>query len=73
MGPRELTRQRHQLFHRRSKKGGPKAAGLGDLGQAAEGLAIPGEAFLEDHDPLELAIPFSRQSAPAVRPTPSRV
>src|SRR5260370_4156172 len=34
---------------------------LGDLGQAAEGLAIPGEAFLEDHDPLELAIPFSRQ------------
>ena len=34
---------------------------LGDLGQAAEGLAIPGEAFLEDHDPLELAIPLSHQ------------
>src|SRR5271154_2216724 len=32
---------------------------LGDLGQAAEGLAIPGEASLEDHYPLELAIPFS--------------
>ena len=34
---------------------------LGDLGQAAEGLAIPREALLEDHDPLELAIPFSHQ------------
>ena len=34
---------------------------LGDLGQAAEGLAVPGEAFLEDHDPLELAVPLSHQ------------
>ena len=34
---------------------------LGDLGQAAEGLAIPGEAFLEDHDPLEPSIPLSHQ------------
>ena len=34
---------------------------LGDLGQAAEGLAIPGEAFIEDHDPLELAIPLPHQ------------
>ena len=34
---------------------------LGDLGQAAEGLAIPGEARLENHDPFELAVPFSRQ------------
>src|SRR5271165_6435204 len=32
---------------------------LGDLGQAAEGLAIPGEALLEDHDPLEPTLPFT--------------
>src|SRR5208282_1422715 len=31
----------------------------GDLGQAAEGPAIPGEALLEDHDPLKLALPLS--------------
>jgi hypothetical protein len=36
---------------------------LGDLGQAAEGLATPGEAFLQDHDPLELAFPFSHQKS----------
>ena len=34
---------------------------LGDLGQVAEGLAIPGEAVVQDHDPLELAIPLSHQ------------
>ena len=34
---------------------------LGDLGQAGKGLAFPGEAFLEDHDSLELALPLSRQ------------
>ena len=34
---------------------------LGDLGQAAESLAIPGEALLQDHDPLELAPPFTNQ------------
>jgi hypothetical protein len=34
---------------------------FGDLGQTAEGLAVPGEAILEDHDPLELAVPFSHQ------------
>ena len=28
----------------------------GDLGQAFEGPAIPGEAFIEDHDPLGLAL-----------------
>jgi hypothetical protein len=37
---------------------------LGDLGEAAEGLATPGEAVLEDHDPLELAIPLSPSRAP---------
>jgi hypothetical protein len=36
---------------------------LGDLGQTAEGLAVPGEALLEDHDPLEPAIPFSHEEA----------
>ena len=30
-----------------------------------QGLAIPGEAFLEDHDPLELALPFSYQQSAA--------
>ena len=40
---------------------------LGDLGQAAEGLAIPGEAFLEDHDPLELALPLSHQQRPGLQ------
>jgi hypothetical protein len=34
---------------------------LGDLGQTAEGLAIPGEALLQDHEPLEPAIPLLRQ------------
>jgi putative transposase len=34
---------------------------LGDLGQAAEGLAIPGEAFLQDHDSLELPFPFAHE------------
>jgi hypothetical protein len=34
---------------------------LCDLGQASESLAIPGEAFLEDHDPLKLAVPLSHQ------------
>src|SRR5271165_5513510 len=34
---------------------------LGDLGQAAEGLAIPGEAFLQDHNPLEPALPFTHE------------
>jgi hypothetical protein len=34
---------------------------FGDLGQAAEGLAIPGEAFLQRHDPLESALPFTRE------------
>jgi hypothetical protein len=36
---------------------------LGDLGQAAERLAIPGEALFQDHDPLELAVPFSHQQS----------
>ena len=34
---------------------------LCDPRQAAEGLAIPGEAFLQDHDPLELAFPFTHE------------
>jgi len=28
-----------------------------------KGLAIPGEALLQDHDPLELAFPFSHQKS----------
>jgi hypothetical protein len=36
---------------------------FGNLGQAAEGLAVPGEAFLEDHDPLQLAIPLSHEQS----------
>jgi hypothetical protein len=38
----------------------------GDMGQAAEGLAIPGEAVLEDQDPLELAPPLSREQRPGL-------
>src|ERR1700733_13744877 len=34
---------------------------LGDLGQAAEGLAIPSEALFQDHDPLEPALPFAHE------------
>src|SRR5271165_1786032 len=34
---------------------------LGDLRQAAEGLTVPGEAFLEDHDLLNLALPLSHK------------
>jgi hypothetical protein len=34
---------------------------LGDLGQAAEGLAIPSEALFQDHDPLEPALPFTHE------------
>ena len=34
---------------------------LGDLGQAAEGPAIPSEALFQDHDPLEPSIPLSHQ------------
>ena len=46
---------------------------LGDLRQAAKGLAIPRKAVLEDHDPLELAIHSRTNSAPALRLTPFRV
>src|SRR5271167_1236865 len=35
--------------------------GLGDLGQAAEGLAVPSEALFQDHDPLEPAVPFAHE------------
>src|SRR5580658_2229053 len=34
---------------------------FGDLGQAAEGLAVPSEALFQDHDPLELALPFAHE------------
>src|SRR5271165_4382343 len=40
---------------------------LGDLGQAAESLAIPGEAFLQDHDPLEPALPFTNEQCPGLQ------
>jgi hypothetical protein len=35
--------------------------GFGDLGQAAEVLAVPGKAFFQDHDALEFAPPFAHQ------------
>ena len=34
---------------------------FGYLGQAAEGLTIPGEALFQDHDPLEPAVPFAHE------------
>jgi hypothetical protein len=34
---------------------------FGDLGQAAEGLAIPSEALVQDHDPLEPTVPFTHE------------
>jgi hypothetical protein len=34
---------------------------FGDLRQAAEGVAVPGEALFKDHDALELALPFAHQ------------
>ena len=34
---------------------------LGDLGQAAKGLAIPGETLPQDHDSLEPPLPFSHE------------
>jgi hypothetical protein len=34
---------------------------IGDLGQAAEGLAIPSEALFQDHDPLEPALPLAHE------------
>ena len=34
---------------------------FGDLGQAAESLTVPSEALFQDHDPLELAVPFSQE------------
>ena len=34
---------------------------LGNLGQAAKGLAIPSEALFQDHDPLELALPLAHE------------
>src|SRR5271154_276765 len=35
--------------------------GLGDLGETAIGLALPGEALIEDHHPLQLPPPFANQ------------
>ena len=46
---------------------------FGDLRQAAEGLAVPSEALLQHHDPLEPALPFTHEQAPAFKPMPSRV
>src|SRR5271157_3559659 len=34
---------------------------LGDLGQAAESLAVPDEPLLQDHDPLKPALPFTNE------------
>src|SRR5208282_473945 len=34
---------------------------LSDLGQAAEGMAVPDETLLQDHDPLEPPLPFSHE------------
>jgi hypothetical protein len=49
--------ERHE---RHFSRGGPGHL-FGDLEQAAEGLAIPGEAFLQHHDPLEPAVPFTHE------------
>ena len=45
----------------------------GDLRQAAIGLAIPGEALIEDHHTLEPAIPLTGEQSPAFSSVPSRV
>jgi hypothetical protein len=34
---------------------------LGDLGEAAKGLAVPSEALIEDHHALQLPPPFANQ------------
>ena len=46
---------------------------LGDLRQAAIGLAIPGEALIEDHHTLEPAIPLSGEESPGLQLGPIRV
>src|ERR1700722_19794356 len=43
---------------------------FGDLGQAVEVLAVPGEAFFQDHDALELAMPFAHQKRPGPQGDP---
>ena len=45
---------------------------LGDLGQAAESLAIRGEALLQDHDPLEPALPFTNEQRARLQCVPLR-
>jgi len=37
---------------------------LGDLRQAAIGLAVPDEALVQDDHPLELAVPFAGEQRP---------
>jgi hypothetical protein len=50
----------------------PVGAGhrFGDLGQAAEALAVPGKAFFQDHDALELALPFAHQQRAGLQGDP---
>ena len=43
-----------------------------DLGEAAVGLAVPGEAFLQRHDAVETAIPFANQDGAGFDPSQSR-
>ena len=54
----------------------PACAGhrLGDLRQAAVGLAVPGDALVEDHHTLEPAIPFAGEQSPGLQlgPIPRR-
>src|SRR6202041_1004310 len=40
---------------------------LGDLRQAAVGLAVPDEALVEDHHMLEPAIPFAGEQSPGLQ------
>src|SRR5208337_4002207 len=37
---------------------------LGDLREAAIGLAVPGETFVQDHHSFELAVPFAGKQRP---------
>ena len=63
-GARSLDLARPENRHRRGSSGmrwrcGPISPCAAS--KAAESLAIPGEALLQDHDPLEPALPFTNE------------
>ena len=41
---------------------------LGDLRKAAVNAAVPGAPVVEDHDPLETAVPFADQQSSGFEP-----